>query len=44
MVDIYIYIMHYVLTTVLDKLDIKNNFWDVTFAVPKPSFDWLYKQ
>jgi len=26
MVDIYIYIVHYVLTTNLDKLDVINNF------------------
>jgi len=24
--------VHYVLTTVLDKLDVRNNFWDVTYC------------
>jgi len=33
MVGVYIYIVHYVLTIVLDRLNVRNNFWIVTIII-----------
>jgi len=33
MVGIYVYIVHYILTTDLNKLDVINNCWDVTGSI-----------
>jgi len=33
MIDVCIYIMNYFLTTDLDRLDVINNLWGVTFMV-----------
>jgi len=40
MVDINIFIIHYVLTTVLDRLDVIDNFFFL--VLQKPTFKYFY--